>query len=159
ALNATNEGVLSQEIGQEFKKGLVTRKRRLLLLLQGTTQPGPGIGPLTISLGPRYRQGVGRFFDGEARVEPQFDELGRRLIFGGQPVQDFVEDKHILRTSCRSRPIAQADATAPTASFLPVLAPGAFDQDAPHRFGRGGKEVAEAVPVLRSLDVYQPQVG
>ena len=55
------------------------------LVVQGAAQPGPGtgIGPLAISLGPGYGQSVGRFLNGEARVEPQLDQLGRGSIFGG----------------------------------------------------------------------------
>ncbi len=35
--------------------------------------------------------------------------------------------------------------TAP-ATFEPPFAAGAFDQDPPHRLGRGGEEVAATVP-------------
>ena len=39
------------------------------------------------------------------------------------------------------------------------LAAGLFDEDAAHGLGRGGEEVAAAVPVLGLLRVHQPQVG
>ena len=39
------------------------------------------------------------------------------------------------------------------------LAAGAFDEDAPHGLGRGGEEVAAAVPVLGPVPTDQPQVG
>src|SRR5262249_25084283 len=37
--------------------------------------------------------------------------------------------------------------------------PSVLDQDAPHRFGRGGEKVATAVPVLGLFDIHQAQIG
>src|SRR5262249_44470346 len=51
----------------------------------------------------------------------------------------------------------QADALA--APLLAPLATGVIDEDAAHGLRRGGEEVAATVPVLRSLDVHQPEVG
>jgi hypothetical protein len=46
-----------------------------------------------------------------------------------------------------------------TAVLLTGLPPCAFHQDPPHRFGRGAKEVAEAVPMLSLFNVYEPDIG
>ena len=40
----------------------------------------------------------------------------------------------------------------------PSLAAGVLDQDAAHRFGRSGKEMSPAVPVLRFLPVHEADV-
>jgi hypothetical protein len=40
-----------------------------------------------------------------------------------------------------------------------VLAAGIVHEDAAHGLGRGGKEVAAAVPVLRLIHVHQPHVS
>ena len=41
----------------------------------------------------------------------------------------------------------------------PPFAPGALDQDAAHGLRSRGKKVSPAVPVLRLLDVHEPDVG
>src|SRR5262249_48404129 len=48
-----------------------------------------------------------------------------------------------------------AASAAPLPSFL---APGVVDENAAHRFGRGGEEVSAAVPVLDLVHVHQPEV-
>ena len=41
----------------------------------------------------------------------------------------------------------------------PTLATGGLDQNPPHRFSRGGEEVATAVPALKVICVHQPQIS
>jgi hypothetical protein len=51
------------------------------------------------------------------------------------------------------------DAPMLAATTRLLLSAGTFDQDATHCLGRGGKEVAAAVPVLDLLGIDQPNVG
>jgi hypothetical protein len=46
--------------------------------------------------------------------------------------------------------------TAP--SRLAALPTGTFYENAPHRFGRSGEEMAAPIPTLGVFDVHQPQV-
>ncbi len=41
----------------------------------------------------------------------------------------------------------------------PSLAANSFNQNPPHRLGRGGEEVPPAVPMLGLLDVDEPDVS
>src|SRR5262249_31344039 len=45
-----------------------------------------------------------------------------------------------------------------SAALLSLLVACVFDENAPHGLGGRSKEVASAVPVLRLLHVYEPQV-
>src|SRR5262249_49125169 len=51
------------------------------------------------------------------------------------------------------------DATVSAAAFLGSLGSCCIDEDAPHRLGRGGEEMATTVPVPRLAPVHQPQIG
>jgi hypothetical protein len=81
-------------------------------------------------------------------------------FFSTQTAQRVVEKEPFLigRGSSIFHP-AEIDALAVAPVLLRFLAAGVFDHDAAHGLGRGGKEVAAAVPVSRLLYVYQPQVG
>ena len=54
--------------------------------------------------------------------------------------------------------VDQFDARRPPPLDGRVLAAGVLDEDAAHGLGRGGEEVAAAVPVLRRVAADQPEV-
>ena len=55
--------------------------------------------------------------------------------------------------------VGQVDAAEPAAPLLSGLAAGVLDEDAAHGLGRGGEEVAAAVPAAVGVAADQPQVG
>ena len=55
--------------------------------------------------------------------------------------------------------LVEVHATPVAPVLRALLAAGAVDQDPPHRLGRGGEEVAPAVPACSAARVHQPQVG
>jgi hypothetical protein len=56
------------------------------------------------------------------------------------------------------RPVIQVEALPPAAVPEPVLASSVLDQDAAHGLGRGGEEVASAIPRLLRVRSNKPQV-
>jgi hypothetical protein len=71
---------------------------------------------------------------------------------GGEGQQVVVGrlDEDRVEVDSNSHPIS--------ASLQPLAAPGSLDQDAPHRLGRRGEEVAPAVERLRRVGPDEPQV-
>src|SRR5256885_157356 len=78
---------------------------------------------------------------------------------GGVDVQHVVETFGIgggELVEVQADPLRGCPIAAP---FLALLATSIVDEDAAHGLRRGGEEVAATVPVLRSLDIHQSEVG
>ena len=87
-----------------------------------------------------------------------YGSLDRILL--RQAVQRRVEGEQVYVRLRRDKGIrVRIPALPPAAILVHRLAAGALDLDAPHRLGRGGEEVAAAVPRLGLLHVHQAQVA
>ena len=87
----------------------------------------------------------------------QLDNPGRDWIFDSEPGQGFVQREDVIRGHGR-RSVGQLHPLEHPAVLPAVLAPRRLNKDAPHGLGRGGEEVAAAVPVLDLFDIHQPEV-
>ncbi len=64
-------------------------------------------------------------------------------------IEQFAQGEQIeVRALNLRRDVRQFNAAKPAAGFRPAFAARVFDQNPPHGLGRGGEEVAAAVPVL-----------
>ena len=99
-------------------------------------------------------QGGGRILVRQAGEVAELHEPGRVGIVAFQPAQGLVEGEEVVGGGLGGGEIlGKFDARPAAAVLLGLLAAGLIDQDAAHRLGGGGKEVAAAVPVLGLLDV------
>jgi hypothetical protein len=121
----------------------------MLIAVNAQGQPRPGKRPVSVGRGPRHAKRVGRFFDRQAREIMQLDKLCGVGIFDSQLSQRFVYRQQLVwRIDSSGLSVGQFDPLKPTAMSDSALAPGIFDEDAPHRLGSGGKEVASIGELL-----------
>src|SRR5207237_6131240 len=96
----------------------------------------------------------------QPREVAELDQVGRLGIGGGQSHEGGVDVQHIVDAfGSGGGELVEVQANAIATPFLALLATSIIDQDAAHGLGRGGKEVAAAVPVLGFVRVHQPEVG
>ena len=97
------------------------------------------------------------------RAIPVFLSLGLAGYLGvgaGQPCEGGVDVQHLVETfGSGGGKLVEVQARATAAPFLALLATGVIDEDAAHGLGRGGEEVAAAVPVLHAVHIHQPHEG
>ena len=116
----------------------------------------------------QWRLAVGRRRRGPAAASlhaqpgevPEIDQPGRSP--DPRPASRASASSRASRSSASARGgelgLVEIDPPPAAAALLPALAAGALDQDAAHGLGRGGEEVAAAVPVPGLLGVDQPEV-
>jgi hypothetical protein len=89
----------------------------------------------------------GGLFDRKAGVKPQLHQLRLGRIFLCERLKSFVQIKKIIGGDLREDvDLPEFDSPAVAAAFDAVLAAGVLDEDPPHGFGGGGKEMAPPVP-------------
>src|SRR5262249_41370404 len=126
--------------------------RRLRLLVQPRLQPGPGISPLPVSMGPGNGQGLSRFVDGKSSKQAELGHLGRVGILAAQDRQRLVQVEDLIRIGLRDRfGLGEVQSFAFAAVFFGLLAAGVIDEDAAHGLGGGGDEMTAAIPVRCAL--------
>ena len=83
----------------------------------------------------------------------------RGLVLTGQAVDLLVQGQELVRGDRRAEiQVIEVDASPVTSPLLPALAAGPLDEDASHRLGGGGEEMAEAVPAPGLVRIHEPQV-
>src|SRR5947208_1542124 len=114
-------------------------------------EPGAGVIPMSVRSRGGYAEGFPALLHGQASEIAQLDEPCGRGILAGQLGQSLVDGQELVR--CRLDGHINgidveslAGATALFGAFLPRT----IDEDTPHRFRRGGKEMASAIPALLS---------
>jgi hypothetical protein len=108
--------------------------------------------------GPRRREGGGGILQPKPGEEPELDQPGLHRVLGGQPGQCLVERQQVLvRQGAGESGLYEVDPGQRPPALLPALAAGVLDQDPSHGFGRGGEEVAAAVPA-RVAGADEPEV-
>ena len=122
---------------------------------QLSVQPGLGIGPISFGGPQRDSQGLCRLRHAQAGEVSQLDELGCQGIDRFKADQNNVQSHQVFGWSIGdTKGFVEVDALAVAAVLGSALAAGLFDQDAAHGLGRGGKEMASAVPFLWLFDVH-----
>ena len=99
--------------------------------------------------------------DGQAGEVAELDQLGRardRPRRAGQSASSRASRSRPESLGTASRRPVELDPLPVAAVLQASLAAGLVDQDAAHRLGRGGEEVAPAVPVLGLVHVDQPEI-
>ena len=90
----------------------------------------------------------------------EFDQLRLLWGFGFQLLKCFFNREKLIGAGIRQREeqFIQRNAFVVAAMFWTAFSSGLVHQNPPHRFSRGGEEMSPAVPVLRLLDVDEPNV-
>ena len=138
----------------------VEKNREFIALAVRTSRSQPGVGPFLTGLIHGDSQSCGNLVVTQAGEISQLRRLSAACSSSAPSCQRFVECQQrsssasFEQHTSRSRVDAGTFAAVSTRFFRRVL----LDKDPPHRFGGRGKEVAAAVPVLRLLDVDQPQI-
>ena len=135
----------------------LSKKKKNQSSPSGVSEPGPGVGPLLPGQVDGDAERGRDVFVAQTCEVTQLDNPGREPIFDFEPGQGFVKGEDVI-VGQRGRSVGQLHPLERPAVLAPLLAPRRLDQDAPHGLGRGGEEVAAAVPVLDLFDIHQPQV-
>jgi len=95
----------------------------------------------------RQPQRFRKFRNGQAHEVSELYHLGRQVIFCGQSIQGFMDRQDFGggRPEFDSRLVKFFHGLIASA-FLAGLAPRLVDQDLPHGFGGGAKEMAAIIP-------------
>ena len=73
----------------------------------------------------------------------------------GEPVERVIQFEQVrVGGGDRVGEGVQIDSSAAPTPFEAVLVPSAVDQNAAHRLGGGGEEMAAAAPVLRCVGIH-----
>src|SRR5262245_17864239 len=108
----------------------------------------------------RYAQSLSGLGGFEPGKKAQPNQVGGCRIDQGQLLQRFMEGQQLVvrhrRGEARFRHL---HALLQTAALGRLTAAGLVNQDAAHRFGGGGEEVAPAVPVPDLVRAHEPEVG
>ena len=90
----------------------------------------------------------------------ELHELGLDRVLGFELRQGLVEGQEVLGGGRgRDVDVVEVLPLQPAAVLLGPLAAGVLDEDATHRLGRRGEEVAAAIPPLGLLAIDEPEVG
>jgi hypothetical protein len=90
----------------------------------------------------------------------QLDQGGLPGLLAFELRESLVQGQQVeVRPGARRFDVGQLFARVLAAGLEGSLMAGAFHDDAPHRLGRGGEEVATAVPALGRLRVHQPEIS
>ena len=116
------------------------------------------MGPVTLHGFGGDAERLGYFLVLQAREVPQLDDLGLDCILSRQVVQGFIDlEDLVLFRLCYELGFIERHALLTAAVAKPPFTPDVFHQDAPHGFGRGGKEMATSFPArLAVSDQSQP---
>src|SRR5262245_46698525 len=111
-------------------------------------QPGFGVSPIAAGGSRRKVERRRRFFQAESREIAKFDELCYRGVLLSQLPQRLVNGQDIVRSAGSTHGVQFCRDTLKVASLpFGLFAPSGIDQDSPHGFRRGAKEVSAAVPI------------
>ena len=142
----------------EFQKeNFIRLRRRTAQLL---VQPSAGIRPVPIGRAHADPQSSRRLLNGQAGKEAQFHHFPGDRFLLGQPLQGLIQSQQFfVRSLVHDVQPVEVAALPAAAMAEALLASGVLDENAPHPFGGGGKEMSPAVPVLRLLLIHEPEIG
>ena len=128
-------------------------------VVERRVQPGACIGPVTLGHRARDAQQIGGFLQGETGKIAQLDQFCFFAVLAGQLRDCFVQGQDVILEAPSEGTHDRGRSRRSVPAVLgPPLAAGIVDQDAPHGFGRGGKEMPAAVPVLAFFAAHKPQI-
>src|SRR5712691_8737049 len=117
--------------------------------LQFLIKPGAGVGPSSLGRAFGNFQQPRRLDIRQTGKETQLDQLRAERIKRRQFLQRLVHRQQMpLVAQDRNVESGQVNALQFAAVFDAPRAPGVFDEDAPHRLGCCGEEMAAAIPLL-----------
>src|SRR6266571_4089036 len=117
--------------------------------LQFLIKPGAGVGPGSLGRAFRNFQQPRRLDIRQTGKETQLDQLRAERITRRQFLQRLVHRQQMpVVAQDRNVESGHVNALKFAAVFDAPLAPGVFDEDAPHRLCRCGEEMAAAIPLL-----------
>ena len=135
------------EIGAESRQFPWGLLRRLPAAFDGLVQPGSGVGPQAIG---RPWGDIHHFRRLGERQPREVAELNQPRRFGigcGQPVEGLVQGQQVFAELGNGQLVdVEIGSLSVAPALAAALAAGVLHQDAAHRLGRGGEEVATAVP-------------
>lgn len=112
-------------------------------------QPGATVIPPAFGSGHGNAHHVGGFLNRESHKKAQLDKFRLSFVLGGELIKRLVNFEKFIVLDCPGdfnfmdiKPLLSS-----TVSQSP-FSPGVFDEDPPHRFGGGGKEVRAILPFL-----------
>jgi hypothetical protein len=124
----------------------------------GVPEPGPGVGPVPVSGGPRQAEGGGRILDRQPGEVTQFHHLGGDGILGGQVLEGRIQGEQLfVRNLGFGRDIGSLDPVTVAAVLVGSLTAGGVHQNAAHGL-RGGEEVPAVLPADRVSGADQAEV-
>ena len=131
----------------------------LICLAQLRVEPSSGERPAAVGRPQGYPQNRGRLLQGQTGETAEFQQLGRLWILAGEPVEGFVEGKHLFSRVIDGnfKPI-HVNSLSVATTFESSLVASPVNQNPSHGLGRGGKQMSPVLPLLDLLDVDQPQV-
>ena len=119
-----------------------------------------GISPEEIGAAGRDADGGRGLGNAQPREIAELDQFGCLRIGAGQPFEGGVDVQHLVETiGSGGGELVEVQANAISVPFLALLATGIIDENPAHGLGRGGEEVAAAVPVQILLGVHKTQIG
>lgn len=123
-------------------------------------KPGACVSPVSLGGSKGNGQGVGGLGHRQPGKKSQFHKLRRGRVDLFQPVQGVVQRQQLIRAIVGSNgQLIEIQPLGTTPVPITSFPPRIFDENSPHCFRRGGKEVPAAIPVRGLLDVHQPDVG
>jgi len=122
-------------------------------------KPRAGVGPVIVRSPSRDVHRFGGFLQGQANEVTQLDQFGFLLISGGESVERLVDGQYLVPCGSGGKiGLVKFDSLLAAAMTHGSLAPGAFDEDAPHRLGGGGEEMAPAIEFRVGI-AHEPKPG
>src|SRR5262249_41475038 len=113
------------------------------------SQPRASVGPVLIGGGRGNAKSPSGLLHGQPGEEPELDQIGPPPILLLQLHQRLIQGDEVTAGFFTSRlDRIQVESLPASSCLLSALVSGILDQDPPHRFRSGRKEVAPAVPVL-----------
>ena len=122
-------------------------------------QPASGKGPIPLGSSQGQSQSAGGLRHGQTREITQLHELSRQCIGLLEARQRLIQVQQIVtRLRGDEGHFVNVEPLATTAMFAAFLVASILDQDAPHRFSGGCKEVPAAVPALLGIGTHQAEI-
>ena len=153
--------VFSAMFSQQTGKKVAKKSLDLALVRaeQFAVQPRTGIIPVAVCSCGGNAQSSGGFIDIQAGEVPQPDKLEYGEVFAFQLAEGIVNRQQLVGCCAGGDiDVINIKSAAPRHLFLASLHTGLIDQNAPHRFGCCGKEVAAIIPAFPVFSTDQTQI-
>jgi hypothetical protein len=99
------------------------------------------------------------FFQRVPRKVPQLNDLSRTAILACQFVKQIIDRKHLdLPLARRHQVSIEFDSLALAAMLHATRAPSSVDENPPHGFGGGAKEMGAPVPLRSAMIADEAQI-